>query len=499
MPTPSLRADGVSFAFGDRVILDDVTMHLTPGWTGLVGANGCGKTTLLRLLAGELSPTSGRLQLPRGRSVLCHQEVEDLHEAVRAFSGAADGVAQRLRGHLALAPASLSRWATLSPGERKRWQIATALHEAPATLLLDEPTNHLDAEAAAVLHSALADYRGVGVLVSHDRALLDAVTTSTLRLDHGHLRLDQGPYSSARAAWTAEEEQALGQQREAQRRLRGEARRLDAARHRLAGATSSRRAGTRMKGPRDSDMRTLGADSRAETAERAHAAAVRRRNAKAAEVQSELDAIIVRDEPGRGLFVRYEPCPKPLVVRFSGDVFLPTPARKTALLHGVVATVRRDEHVVVEGQNGAGKSTLLAALLEAAALPADRVLRLPQELTAEETRSDLATLRTLSDEARGRVLQLVHALGVEPDALLASSRPSPGEGRKLRLALGLGRHAWLAVLDEPTNHLDVPAIERLEAALVEFPGALLLVTHDASLAAKVAATRWRVEGGAVRA
>ena len=90
-------------------------------------------------------------------------------------------------------------------------------------------------------------------------------------------------------------------------------------------------------------------------------------------------------------------------------------------------------------------------------------------------------MRALPNDVRGRVLQLVLALGVEPDALLRTASPSPGEARKLRLALGLGRHVWLAALDEPTNHLDLPAIERLEQALAAFPGALLLITHDERL------------------
>lgn len=105
--------------------------------------------------------------------------------------------------------------------------------------------------------------------------------------------------------------------------------------------------------------------------------------------------------------------------------------------------------------------------------------------------------RELAPESRGRLLGLVAALGVEPDALLGSPRPSPGEARKLALAEGLARRVWLLVLDEPTNHLDLPSIERLEQALGAYPGAIVLVTHDEPFAASLTTTPLELRGGRI--
>lgn len=179
----SLHLQNVSFSYSDRASLfAGATIHLTAGWTGLVGA---GKTTLLRLLAGKLEPCGGQLRSepPATHIELCTQRVEHLGAPLYAFAESWDGSAQRLRGRLRLDPFDLERWPTLSPGERKRWQIGAALWSEPEILLLDEPTNHLDSGARGLLSAALGTFRGVGLLVSHDRGLLDELTAATLRLD----------------------------------------------------------------------------------------------------------------------------------------------------------------------------------------------------------------------------------------------------------------------------------------------------------------------------
>ena len=481
MPALHVRAQRVCFSFANHVLLNDVTFHLTRGWTGLVGANGTGKTTLLRLLLGELTPTTGQLRIePDGARVAwCAQRVEAMAPLIGDFSSANDRLARQLCGRLGLRPNTLARWPTLSPGERKRWQLGAVLWTQPEVLLLDEPGNHLDVEGLGLLREALEGFGGVGVLVSHDRALLDDVTHATLRLDAGTARQWPHAFSSARALWLGDEAARRDSQRETQRKLQQQERRLDASRRTLASSERSRSAGARMKSRHDSDARAMGQDLRAQNAERAHTAAAQRVERKVEAVREALGQIDVRDPAGQALFLRYEPCPHQTVVQFTGLV----------LGSEVALQLRRDEHTWVSGPNGSGKTTLLRLALDGCKVPDERRLLLPQELTLAESKADLSTLRELAEEQRGRVLQLVHALGVEPEQLLHTDEPSPGEARKLRLALGLGRNCWLAVLDEPTNHLDLPAIERLEVALREFPGALLLVTHDERLGAAVTTRR----------
>lgn len=476
----SLRAHELGFAHdASSALFEDVSFHLTAGWTGLVGANGAGKTTLLRLITGELSPTSGHLKHD-ARVVCCEQRVELASDDLQSFAWAHDGLARRLQGRLRLDPVQLERWPTLSPGERKRWQLGAALWSEPEVLLLDEPTNHLDDEGRALLIDALRGFHGVGIVVSHDRTLLDALTQSTLRLAGGTARLWPAPFTAAHALWTQEADALRDSQLETKRSLQKEQRRLDAKRRTLESSSRQRNTGARMRNKNDSDARTLGAGFRAEMAEMAHAASLRRTARKADALSEQLAGIQVRDDPGQSLFLAWEPCPRRLVLSVDDAAWAKKRAERDSLISREF-TLGRDEHLWLRGRNGAGKTTLLDVARDACTLPPERVLWLPQELTVDDTFADLEHVKSLPPEARGRVFQLVHALGVEPERLLASREPSPGEGRKLRLALGLGQHAWLAILDEPTNHLDLPAIERLQAALTSYPGALLLVTHDESL------------------
>ncbi len=474
-------------------ILDDVSLSLSPGWTGLVGANGSGKTTLLRILAGELHSTPAQVRrIPSDMQVrYCPQSVETLTPAIREFADRSDGHARGLLGKLKLTPDHLDRWPTLSPGERKRWQLGAALADLPDLLLLDEPTNHLDSDAKKLLFEGLERYRGIGVLVSHDRGLLDALTRVTVRFGHGGgLTLYSGNYTAAREQWLTEERRLRDDREKLQADRRKLKRRLDAARHSRERAESGMSTAKRMKGIRDSDARSMAAKGRVASAEQRLGRDVELLRHKLGDAEERVQQVRFEKEIGRSVFVLEEPAPAKNLIALNRQAVR---RGNRILIDDVDVMIRRDSRIHLRGPNGSGKTTLIETLIEESTLLDERILYLRQDLTSEQIEENRSQLASLPGPEKGRMLQIVAALGVPPEHLLASEQPSPGEARKLALALGLSRQAWLLLLDEPTNHLDLPSIERIEEALTRYSCALLIVSHDERLANALTSESWTIE------
>jgi ATPase subunit of ABC transporter with duplicated ATPase domains len=493
-----LRLHGVSVAWAASApIFDSVSLTLDSGFYGLVGANGAGKTTLLSILAGERAPHEGSVVLtPRNAVVAyCRQDVEGRDADVDALASRDDGIASELRGRLALDPSELDRWVTLSPGERKRWQVAAALAREPDVLLLDEPTNHLDVDARKRLLGALRRFTGLGVIVSHDRQVLDALTTSTLRIHRHAVTLWPGRFSDANALWEQARAEQLAAHAAAQDRVRIAGAQLDAARRTQAAASKGTSTRARMKDRHDSDARGILATTKSQWAS---SKAGRVTAAARMELERAQKAVpTVERDPTLGgkIFATYERAHSPVLFHVSEDVLS---RGEHAVLHDVRLSIGREDRVRIEGPNGAGKTTLLEALVGSLVHP-DRVLYLRQEITESEKVDALERLRALSPEERGRVLSIFAALGSEPERVLRAEAAhlSPGEARKLVLAEALSQQVWALVMDEPTNHMDLPSVERLEAALDAYPGAVVLVTHDDTFAAHITNRSLRVEHGTV--
>lgn len=491
-----LTLTNVTYCYEDSpvIALPPLSASFPVGWTCVVGANGSGKSTLLRLAVGELLPLGGTIHSP-APGVYCAQPTDEPPPAADDFAVDWAADAMRLRAILGIQDDWLWRWDTLSHGERKRLQIAVALWQRPRILAVDEPTNHLDAPARELVASALATHDGIGLLVSHDRDLMDSLSTQCLFLGAGGAVMRPGSYSAGRAQEELERETAARERETAKRdlsRLHGEAadRRTDADR---AHALRSRRHLDR----HDSDGRA-----------RIGAAIISGKDGQAGRLSAQLDGRMRRAQE-RLDGTRVEKLP-------AGDIWIPGERSRRAVVAAIgpgtiplgperelvipALTVGASDRIAIIGPNGMGKSTLVRTLLASTPLEAGRVLAIPQEISVAESATVLAALKGLPEARLGEVLAIVARLGSPPERVLGGGATSPGELRKIMVALGVLGSPHLIVMDEPTNHLDILSVEALEEALAGCPCALVLVSHDARFVEHLTTMRWTLveERGATR-
>jgi len=456
------------------------------GWTGIVGANGAGKTTILKLGSGLLKPTEGRVKQP-GSAVYCAQRTDDVPTQLGSLIAAADPVAAKTRQQLGIESDWAVRWDSLSHGERKRAQIAAALWQDPAVLALDEPTNHIDSDARAMLVAALSEYGGIGLLVSHDRQLLDGLCQYCLFLNPPEAVMRPGNYSSGRLQAIREEEYARQRRKVADQnaaRLKVESqRRMSRAR------SQARKHSKRGLAPKDHDRRAridlarlTGVDGRA-------GSMAKRMRVRVEEARKAADEIQVTKQYRLGIWIDGERCRRDTLFELCAGS-IPLGSKRALRFPDLI--MKPGDRIALTGANGTGKSSLVQYIVDNARLPPGRLTYLPQEIDLQASCKILEEVKRRSPEILGRIMTVIRRLGSRPAGLLESVEPSPGEVRKLLLALGIADHPHLIVMDEPTNHLDLPSIECLEEALAECPCGLLLVSHDTLFLQRLTRTRWHI-------
>ena len=269
----------------------------------------------------------------------------------------------------------------------------------------------------------------------------------TLRVRAGTVTPYTGGYDQARESWEAEEES----ERCAHQKLRTErkklARKIDDRRRKWQKAVDRATTSKMMKSPRDHDAGGYKL-ARRRSAENALGREIHKLHGTLGRVEARAAKIVLERSIGRSLFVDYQPAPVPTLASFETARMHAGEQEEGPLLQrNLCIQVQRDTRLHVSGPNGAGKTTALKQLIARSRIPTERLLYLPQEITGEEACELLREARLLDPAARGRLLSIVAALGVEPEALLESEQPSPGEARKLALASGLARQVWWLVLD----------------------------------------------------
>ncbi len=531
---PFVSLDRVSIAYGHLPLLDASSVQIDPGErVSLIGRNGTGKSTLLRIIGGELAPDSGTVwRQPGVRVARLEQDVPlsahravfdvvadglgDLRDVITAYHHAVqemteggdhgeaaldrlgrlqheleerDGWNLEQRVELVLERLQLPADTivdTLSGGWRRRVLLARALVAQPDLLLLDEPTNHLDIEAITWLEEFLAEYAGAVVFVTHDRAFLQRLATRIVEIDRGQLTSWPGDY----ATYLRRKDEALANEATLQTKFD----------KKLAEEEVWLRQGIKARRTRNEGR------VKALLAMRAERAA---RRDQIGDVRLTVEQA---DPSGKMVFEATH------VSKSFADAKAASPAKTASPANPVVADftarIMRGDRIGLIGPNGAGKTTLLRLLLGEMAPDAGEIRHGANVQIAyyDQQREQLDPERSVFDTVgEGNDTVTVngnsrHVHSYLRDFLFPPERAyspvkalSGGERNRLLLARLFTRPANVLVLDEPTNDLDLETLELLEAQLVEWPGTLLLVSHDREFLDNVVTSTFVFEGrGRVR-
>jgi ATP-binding cassette, subfamily F, member 3 len=534
-------------SYGVQPVLHDVSFNLGDGERlGLIGPNGCGKTALLRILAGLEPPDSGTVTTMRSNpstgpgqrpriGYLAQGMVFDPGQTVRSALGPAAVKAEDLEGEVAALAAALSlnpndsalqarydsalAWLSspppplsttlgplgldgippetpishLSGGQKTRLMLARLVLEEPQLLLLDEPTNHLDIEMLEWLEGWLGSFDGSALVVSHDRAFLDNTVTSILDLDPvtHTVRAYKGNYSAYLEQYLGQQQRQLAAYRDQEaevRRMQQDIQRTKQQSLRVELATTPRQPGVR----RIAKKVAKKALSREKKLER----------------YLESGERLEKPRPSWQMKLEFEPGEHQGRKVLSTEDLAVGYDKERPLLRDINLHILGGTHIALTGPNGAGKTALLRTLagrLE----PLGGTLRFgasvkPGYMAQEQELLDpaLSALQTVQNatplnetEARN----FLHYFLFEDDDTLRPARDlSFGERARLQLGLLVAQGCTFLLLDEPINHLDIPSRARFEQALANFKGTVLAVVHDRYFIEAFASEVWTLRDGTIR-
>ncbi|MFH7327011.1 ATP-binding cassette domain-containing protein, partial [Desulfurivibrio sp. C05AmB] len=463
----------ISLAFGGRPLLDQVNLQIEAGERlCLLGRNGEGKSTLLRLINGEVEPDGGEIIRRKGlRYAMLEQEVAPGLAGTVYQVAAGGGAVDHLHLQKVLSRLDLPTeqdFAALSGGLKRRVLLARALANDPELLLLDEPTNHLDIAAITGLEEMLLAFRGALLFVTHDRQLVRRLATRIIELDRGRL-----------TSWPGDYDLYLRRRDEMLAAESGEQARFD---RKLAEEETWIRQGIKARRTRNQGRVEALSKMRRERAAR-------------------------REQSGRVKMQIQAGVPSGRLVAEAKDVAFAYDGQP--VIRGLNTTIMRGDRVGIIGPNGVGKSTLLALLL-GRLQPSTGTIRPGTNLEVcyfDQLREQLDPARSVAENlAEGRDTVIIngqsrHVLGYLKDFLFAPERArspvailSGGEKNRLLLARLFTRPCNVLVMDEPTNDLDVETLELLEELLLDFSGTLLLVSHDRAFLNNVVTSTLVFEG-----
>ncbi len=482
----SLKIRNLSYKYPSAAepIFNAINLDFEEGWSAVTGINGSGKSTLLKLIIKELKSKKGMIT---GNSlvVYCAQNTEFPPKELEEFMMTYTKEAYRLRDLLQVKDEWIGSWRVLSHGERKRLQLAVALSSESDVLMVDEPTNHLDSQSQAIVVEALRSYKGIGILVSHDRILLDALSQYTVMIKSGEVLKYRSKFSLAQQAYAetlSHKKKVLSDQEHELKKIKKVVQ-VQREKVSLAKKKFSKKGVSR----HDSSQKEKINGAILTGKDKNDGQMLQRTLTKQRHLSENMNTLSKEYATG---------------IKFEGTIAkhnFPIAVEKSCItlfesteLCFPRLSVDVGEKIGISGENGVGKSTFIQSFMQMMDYEHD-YLYIAQEITDKQAEQLFEEVGDLDTEIKGELFTLVQRLGSDAKALLNSTVPSPGEMRKLLIAQGLLKQPSLIILDEPTNHMDLESIELLESALQGYEGALLFITHDKTFLENLSTKQWLFE------